>query len=33
MGQNQLDVLMDFMKEPGLLPMSKYRVIERLLIL
>ena len=28
LGQNQLDVLMDFMKEPGLLPMSKYRVIE-----
>lgn len=28
LGRNQLDVLMDFMKEPGLLPMAKYRVIE-----
>ena len=28
LGQNQLDVLMDFMKEPGLLLMSKYRVVE-----
>lgn len=28
LGQNQLDVLMDFMKEAGLLPMAKYRVIE-----
>ncbi len=28
LGQNQLDVLMDFMREPGLLLMSKYRVVE-----
>lgn len=28
LGRNHLDVLMDFMKEPGLLPMAKYRVVE-----
>lgn len=28
LGQRQLPVLMEFMKEPGLLPIAKYRVVE-----